>query len=357
MRFAAPLKLMLAGVLGALLAACVNLGPRALDRDQLAYGASIGDNWKNQMLANLVKMRYVDMPVFVDVGQIVGGYTLETQVDGRLGFSDSLIGGDTRSIGGAGRFTDRPTITYMPKTGEDYLRSLLAPVEPSAVLALVLAGYSPKLLFNWSVESINGVQNFAAARGEAMQLVQPEYTEFVELLSDLQAVGAIGFELEHNPDTRHDVIFMFTEREVGPGVAAKRERVREILGLEPGRKTFRVLYSPFALEEPDVLAIQTRSILQTLASLSSFVDVPPDRAGRAQAGYSLPPGAPRPFRVRSSTERPEDAYAAYEYEGYWYWIDHTDLSSKEVFTLMLFLTTLTNRSGSETAPVLTIPTS
>jgi hypothetical protein len=357
MRCSALPRLLIAGVMSAFLAACVNLGPRALDRDQLAYGHSIGENWKNQMLANLVKLRYVDMPVFVDVGQIVGGYTLETQVDGRIGFSDSLIGRDTQAIGGAGRFTDRPTITYMPKTGEDYLRSLLAPVEPSAVLALVLAGYSPKLLFNWSVESVNGVQNFAAARGETTQAVDPEFTELVELLSELQAAGAIGFELEHDPDTRHDVIFMFTEREVDPRVAEKRERVRELLNLEAGRRTFRVLYSPFALEERDVLAIQTRSILQTMSSLAGFVDVPADRVARAYAGYSVPPGASRPFRVRSSVERPEDAYAAYEYEGHWYWIDHQDLASKQVFTLMLFLTTLTNRRGSETAPVLTIPTS
>jgi hypothetical protein len=347
--------LVFSAFLGAVLTACVNFGPNALDKDQLAYGNSIGDNWKNQMLANLVKMRYVDMPVFVDVGQIVGGYTLETQINGRIGFSDGLIGGDTQNLGAAGRYTDRPTITYMPKTGEDYLRSLLEPVKPSAVLALVLAGYSPKLLFNWSVESINGVRNFAAARGQGIDLADPEFIELVGLITDLQSAGAIGFELELDPKTRHDVLFMFTEREVDQRAQAERQRVREILGLDPDRKTFRVLYSPFAMGE-DVLAIQTRSILQTLLSLSNFVEVPPDQARRAAPGYDLPPGAARPFRVRVSSERPEDAYATYQYEGYWYWIDHADLQSKEVFTLMLFLTTLTNRSGMENAPVLTIPT-
>jgi hypothetical protein len=321
------LKTLVFGIFsGTVLTACVNLGPSALDKDQLAYGNSVGENWKNQMLADLVKMRYVDMPVFLDVGQIVGGYTLETQIDGRLGFSDGLIGGDTQNIGATGRYTDRPTITYMPRTGEDYLRSLLEPVKPSAALALVLAGYSP------------------------------DFIELVGLITDLPNAGAIGFELEHDPQTRHDVLFMFTEREVDQRAQAERQRVREILGLDPDRKTFRVLYSPFAMEE-DVLAIQTRSILQTLMSLANFVEVPLDQARRAAPGYDLPPGADRPFHVRVSSERPEDAYAAYRYEGYWYWIDHTDLRSKEVFTLMLFLTTLTNRSGMENAPVLTIPTS
>jgi hypothetical protein len=60
--------------------------------------------------------------------------------------------------------------------------------------------------------------------------------------------------------------------------------------------------------------------------------------------------------VRTSTERPEDPFAIFHYHGDWYWIDHEDLASKRVFTLMLFLTTLTNRATAENAPVMTIPT-
>ena len=135
-----------------------------MDRDQLNYGNSIGDNWKNQMLANIVKIRYVDMPVFVDVGSIVSGYSLSTTVNGRLGFSDSLIGGNSQGIGASGTYTDRPTITYMPKTGDDYLRAILEPVAPHSLLALIQAGYSSQLLFTWAVEAINGVHNWSVSR-------------------------------------------------------------------------------------------------------------------------------------------------------------------------------------------------
>jgi hypothetical protein len=51
-------------VLALLLASCGSYGPRSMDRDQLDYGNSIGDNWNNQMLANIVNIRYADMPVF-----------------------------------------------------------------------------------------------------------------------------------------------------------------------------------------------------------------------------------------------------------------------------------------------------
>jgi hypothetical protein len=171
----------------------------------------------------------------------------------------------------------------------------------------------------------------------------------------LQASGAVGFEIERDPETRHDMLIMFTNRDAPPEVLEKRERVQEILGLDSGVLAFRVLYSPFAIDG-ETIAIQTRSILQTLVSMSNFVEVPPERRTRSAPGYQLPPGNSRPFRVLSSSEKPEDAYAAYKYQGHWYWIDHDDLQSKQVFTLMLFLTTLTDRAGTDAAPVLTIPT-
>ena len=83
----------------ALLPGCASFGPRTLNSDQLDYGHSIGDTWKNQMLANLVKIRFLDMPVFMDVGQIVSGYTIETKVSGGLGFNNSLTGTDSQVLG------------------------------------------------------------------------------------------------------------------------------------------------------------------------------------------------------------------------------------------------------------------
>ena len=124
-----------------LISACSSIGPRTINRDQLDYGRSIGQNWKNQMLANLVRLRYVDMPIYLDVGQIVAGYTLETQLSGGLGYGTAFDSSNTASLGASGRFTDRPTITYTPKTGTEYLASLLTPIKPSSLLVLIQSGY------------------------------------------------------------------------------------------------------------------------------------------------------------------------------------------------------------------------
>jgi len=334
--------------------ACSSYGPKSMDRDQLDYGRSISDNWKAQMLANLVKIRYVDMPVFVDVGQIVSGYSLETMVQAGLGFNNSFTGGDAQTLGASGKYTDRPTITYTPKTGNEYLRSLLEPVEPKALLALVLAGYSSELLFSWAIESINGVQNYSVS-GKKSQYADPEFTEFIKIFQELQELGAVSFEIKSVPGVKRDMIVLFEAEDLAEATIGMRERTREILNLDPERDRFRIIYGPFSNQD-DALAFQTRSILQMMSALSGFIDVPPEKSSHAMGGFNFPPGTSRPFHVHSGPDHPKDSFSEIKYKGYWYWIENDDLMSKRVFTLMLFLTTLTNTGGDENAPVLTIPT-
>ena len=338
-----------------MLASCSSYGPKSMDRDQLDYGNSIGENWKNQMLANIVKLRFVDMPVFVDVGSIVAGYSLTTAVQGRVGFSDSFTGSDTQGIGANGSFTDRPTITYMPKTGDAYLRAIMEPVEPKKLLALIQAGYSAELLFTWSVEAINGIHNWSATAGKSSS-ADPEFYEFVSLMQELQALGAIGFELESDPKTKHDIIFVLKKEGLAESTQQKSLRAGKIIGLEEGRDRYRVVYAPFKTDSA-TLAMQTRSVIQMLTAMSGFVTVPDEFASHATPGYDISHAHVRPFQVHSGPDRPDESFAAVKYRGYWYWIENSDIQSKRVFTLMLFITTLTNQATDGNAPVLTIPTS
>lgn len=338
----------------AMLAGCGSLGPKTMDRDQLDYGNSIGENWKNQMLANIVKLRFVDMPVFVDVGSIVSGYSLETTVNGRLGWGDAFTGSNTQGLGAQGKYTDRPTITYMPKTGSDYLRSILEPVEPKALLALIQAGYSSELMFTWAVEAINGVHNWSATARNS-RAADPEFFEFVALMQELQYLGAVGFELKSNSETKQDIIFVLNKEGLADSTLQKSHRAAEIIGLEEGRDRYRVIYAPFK-SGSDTLSIQTRSVIQMLGAMARFIEVPAEVASFAAPGYDLSQTSKRPFRVLSGADRPEQSFAQVKYKDYWYWIENSDMESKRVFTLMLFITTLTNQAGGQKAPVLTIPT-
>lgn len=341
-------------LLVSLVSACSGLGPKSINRDQLDYGQSIGQNWKNQMLANLVRLRYVDMPVYLDVGQVVAGYSLETQVSGGLGYGTAFDSSNTASLGAGGKFTDRPTITYTPKTGNDYLTSMLKPIKPSGLLALVQSGYDAKLLFTWAVEAINGLRNYSVTAGNKRE-PDPGFYDFVERLKKLQLSGGVAFKQSTDPETNNEVIIFFRDASASEEARQEGKQAREAIGLNLKKEKFRVVYSPFAFAD-DVLAIQTRSILQIMIAMAGFVDVPAARSSQAYEGYVVPGGEQRPFFVHSGLDKPGNSFAAIFYDGYWYWIDPTDLRSKQVFTLMLYLTTLTDTGDGEESPVLTIPT-
>src|SRR5687768_11654204 len=67
------------------LSGCASIGPRTVTRDRFDYISAISESWKAQMLFNLVKIRYGDTPVFLDVASVI----TQTGVQGTLGVSGS----------------------------------------------------------------------------------------------------------------------------------------------------------------------------------------------------------------------------------------------------------------------------
>ena len=102
---------------GLFVTGCASVGPGTMPRDRFEYNAAVSDSWKKQTLLNIVKLRYADMPLFVEVASIVSGYTVERSV--ALEGNAFESGGPPASLtlGGSGRFTDRPTVTYVRITG------------------------------------------------------------------------------------------------------------------------------------------------------------------------------------------------------------------------------------------------
>jgi hypothetical protein len=149
-------------------------------RQARCYGRSSatleqGVSGGQQALLNIVKLRYADTPVFVDVASIVAGYSMQTgvSVNGTLS-SDRAIQGNYASIGGQAIYTDRPTITYVPMTGEKFLRGLITPIDPKNIFFMLQSGYAADFILGLAVESLNGVRNRSAAGGTVRE-ADPEF--------------------------------------------------------------------------------------------------------------------------------------------------------------------------------------
>jgi hypothetical protein len=128
-----------AAVLASMVAACTSIGPSTVPYDRIDYGTAIGNSWKEQTLLNIVKLRYVDMPIFLEVAQVIAGYQLQSAIGGSFtagNFTAGIIGPFTATgtANAAGTYTDRPTVIYQPLTGVDFLKRLMTPIPPSSVL-------------------------------------------------------------------------------------------------------------------------------------------------------------------------------------------------------------------------------
>jgi hypothetical protein len=355
-----PTVLLLLTLLG--VAGCT-IGPSTMTRDRFDYTAAVAESWKSQMLLNLVKLRYSDTPVFLDVGQIVSGYTVQSTFTaaGNIFNTNGPVPGVPNSsigLGAQGQFTDRPTITYAPLMGERFARSLMTPVPPAAILSLIQAGYPIDVTLRLVVHTLNGIRNRFGGGAARQRTADPEFYELLTRLRRIQNSGAIGMRVQRSG--REEATVLTLRGKVDPSVEADTLMVRQLLGLDPQVGEFRVVYGAVAANDKE-LAMLTRSILDILIDMASFIAVPEahvqERRVLPTAEPDVGPGGPIPplVRIQSSTEKPGDAFVAVPYRDHWYWIDDRDLPSKGLFSFLMFLFTLVETGDKSAPPVVTIP--
>jgi hypothetical protein len=343
---------------GVALMGCRSLGPQTIPVDRFDYGAAISESWKEQTLLNIVKLRYMDLPVFVDVASVVSGYSMQTgvQVNG-VWSSEKAIQGNYGSLGGQAVYTDRPTITYVPMTGEKFLRSLITPIDPKNIFFLLQSGYAADFILGMSVESLNGVRNRSAAGG-VVRPADPDFTRALELMHEVQSAGAFGMRIEEDKVKGSTGVIFFQRDDVAPDVAKKALEIRRLLKLSPDQQRFVLTYSPMRGAD-DELAVNSRSMLQIMQAFASYVDVPEPHLKEHSAWPSREPSTSKLERqavqIHSGREKPNGAFAAVYYRNYWFWVDNSDLQTKRALTVVIFFFTLSENPGDEKLPLITIP--
>jgi len=217
---------------------CRTVGPGTISRDRFDYTSAISDSWKRQMLLNLVKLRYSDAPVFLDVSSIITQYSLETSVNARVSW-DEFVPGDSQALGATSRYEDRPTITYSPLTGEQFTRNLLTPIPPGAIFSLVQAGWPIDRIFVVCVQSINGIDNRAGSTAFSRP-ADPDFYRLILALRRMQQSGGVGMRVERRED-KLDTI-MFFERPSDEQARQDMTTIRQLLGLAADANEFALAY-------------------------------------------------------------------------------------------------------------------
>lgn len=339
---------------------CASIGPPTVARDRFHYIEAISDSWRAQTLLNMVKLRYGDAPVFLDVASVI----TQTGIQGTVAVSGAwwqnllqLPYTSNAGITAAGTYGEKPTVTYLPMSGEKFARNLMTPIPPAAILNFLQGGYPVDLVLRLTVHSINGIRSRFGVGARARD-ADPEFYPLVENLRDIQQSGEIGMRVQKTGD-RVTTSIVFGKK-TSPAVEAERGEVRKLLGLDPQANEFNVVYGSVAANDKEI-AMLTRSMLEILSDLGSYIDVPATDVEQKRTFPSLPPelvnGAPVPplMRIFSSPQEPDDAFAAVSYRQTWYWIDDKDFASKRLFSFIMFLFTLTDTGDKQGAPIITVP--
>ena len=253
---------------------------------------------------------------------------------------------------------------FQPLTGEKFGRQLLRPVELRTLALLRTAGWDLRDILVVLVDSINGVANAPSATQFAPVDI-PDNTEFrriVDLIDRLEDQGLIelGLEATSAPDPRGDIVLSLQIQKS----AATRSDVQELtrrLALDTKSLTYRLAAAATG-GGGQTIVVKPRSVLAAMRYLSKGIVVPePDRRdGVAPVPRSTNGDPPEwralldgVFAVHSSDTPPTSAYVSVRHAGRWFYIERTDLATKQVFAL---LETAFALQGGDVPPISTVLT-
>lgn len=368
-RMRSPLLTVGCIVLGAV-AGCGTVGSLDIANARAAYNEVIRRTDDEQLLRMIVQTRYGESHSALVVSSVTSNLTFTSTLGAQFGVgSASNYAGNLVPLSAGVAYAENPTISYVPRQGEQYIEDLLSPIGLEVVALLFGAVDHPGWLLSLCVEQINGVRSGTKGSAHDARV----WARAVEIIDELNRTCSIAIA-RHSDGTT----FVLGIHDYSP---AHQEAIRELLQgfrLDPvtvdGGPVVIPMRLAFKTRRTDILDIVTRSPYDLLRLASAGVEVPAAdlaagvtdpsitataRDAAREVGVGAVPEHPSlivPLRIQSSSTRPRHSVVAVEHRGTWFSIDETDWASKQGFLLLrvLVLGRIQNDSGS-TRPVLTLP--
>jgi len=344
-----PFSLVIVPLFAALIfSSCKSMGPKTIPHDGFNYNQRIADQENEQMLLNIVRLRYLEMPRFLSVASVINSYSRSgsTGVNANGSPFGNTLGGNV-----SGSWSDRPTITYTPMSGQAFSQSLLTPLPPSVIFFLIQSGWSAHRLMRLTNSMINGIHNEVATPDERRQ-GDPAFHELLDVLHELQYAGALGMHFEGDWP-KVDVDLVLPEHPRTEAIKKSITRFKELLDLDHQEHVFDIEYGVI-VEEKNHIVVQTHSIMEMLSNISWYIEVPEDHVADGRTLETFIPDDPDLIHIRVAESKPAYAFLAIEYRGHWYYIDDRDVKSKNTFTVMQVLMSMANNGSGSVGPLISI---
>lgn len=335
-----------AALIGAvLLGACSYAGPRSLIATRPLYNQAIAQTNDQELLLNLVRIRYRDTTYFTSVERIAASLELNMSIGGTAGYSQTSSTapndtiGRTTGIAGTVAMNERPTIFYAPLEGEKFVRQMMTPINPDILSLLVRSGWSIDRTFSIGVIEMNGLKNAPTASGPAPSR-EPEFRDFAEAVKQLRALQRDNqLDLVRTGGEKAGIELRFIR---GSANSEEALRFKELTGTDRDADRLRIVMAGDPSDTTS-LVITTRPVMAALHFLATGVEVPErDLTAGLVRRTARKDGSPFDwqemldglFRVQGSDQEPPNATTKVRYRGTWFYIADNDLESKSTFELL-----------------------
>ncbi len=386
------------------------LGPKAVRYTRMRYNEVFRDTNDEQLLINIVRLRYADSPVFIDLPNITSQFEVSSQ-GGYLGGYGNQTRGPASLGNGEFSVRDTPTLSYHPREGREIAKALLTPLS-SELFIVVNASANLEQLLLLTINDINDVPNAPLATTLIPRAPDnnSEFLRAIRVLASLRERDAteLAFGTVEESDGSSDPIptvavqgrdiqnawkdgYVYRAQGQGQMTLLKREKglflrvrpayihspemkeVERIFRLIPGQSSYRIKSElteeahrkpPASPLGDDTIYMNLRSVLQIMTFLSKGVCIPEEhvRSGVAPvtpgpdgSPYDWTPVTAGSFYVHAQKHRPRNAEVAVQYRGYWFYIADNDVNSRAVLAILEILFGLQESDGKSVGPLLTLP--
>ncbi|WP_456371755.1 hypothetical protein [Thiolapillus sp.] len=344
-----------------MLNACTSFGPGAIRHSRTDYNVVLQKTSDEQMLLNLVRLRYRDRPLFLEISALTTQFKFSPQISASISDGSGLAA--SGSLYGEIGFEEKPSVTYTPLQGKAFVQRVMSPISWRTLELLDNVGWRSDRVLRLCVQSMNGLGNAITASGPTPDRAPP-YAGFrraATLYNHLKQHNLVrSFRAKEKHQER--VVQMLEFRPEALATEEYRELMK-LLKLKTGQPRVEVLLNN-TVSLPNALQVETRSFAGVLYFLSQSVMVPQqdidagrvtvthDDQGRVFDWNRVTGGL---MKILSSKEEPDNAAVKIHYRGNWFYIDDSDLDSKSTFSLLGQLFSLQSGDIKSSGPVLTLP--
>ena len=162
------------------------MGPQVLETGRPQYNIAVQQTEAQQLLLNIVRQRYNDPILFLDVTSISSGFSRGVNANLLSSFGSGSNSG-AGSFGG--NISENPYIFYAPNTGEKFVKQMLTPLDIGTVALILQAGWSIERVLLLLGESVNQVYN-----SPTDNVVSKRFSLFLDVadsLRDMQRNGQL----------------------------------------------------------------------------------------------------------------------------------------------------------------------